>query len=30
MPYLITDDDNATDTRNGGIGSTNEGEDNNE
>ena len=30
MTYLITDDDNATDTRNGGIGSTNEGEDNNE
>ena len=30
MSYLITDDDNATDTRNGGIGSTNEGEDNNE
>ena len=30
MSYLITDDDCATDTRNGGIGSTNEGEDNNE
>lgn len=30
MTYLITDDDDATDTRNGGIGSTNEGEDNNE
>ncbi len=30
MSYLITDDDEATDTRNGGIGSTNEGEDNNE
>ena len=30
MSYLITDDDCATDTRNGGIGSTNEGDDNNE
>ena len=30
MSYLITDDDEATDTRNGGIGSTNEGDDNNE
>lgn len=30
MSYLITDDDSATDTRNGGIGSTNEGDDNNE
>ena len=30
MSYLITDDDCATDTRKGGIGSTNEGDDNNE
>lgn len=29
-PYLITDDDNATGNREGGIGSTNKGDDNNE
>lgn len=29
-PYLITDDDSATNVRLGGIGSTGEGEDNNE
>lgn len=28
-PYLITDDDNATGIRKGGIGSTNKGDDNN-
>ena len=28
-PYLITDDDSATGRREGGIGSTNKGEDNN-
>lgn len=27
MPFLITDDDNATDIRLGGIGSTNKGDD---
>ena len=30
MPFLITDDDNTTSRRIGGIGSTNKGEDNNE
>ena len=30
MPFLITDDDKTTDIRMGGIGSTNEGDDNNE
>lgn len=30
MPYLITDNDYVTDTRDGGIGSTNNGGDNNE
>lgn len=29
-PYLITDDDSATGNREGGIGSTNKGDDNNE
>ena len=29
MPFLITDDDNTTSRRIGGIGSTNKGEDNN-
>lgn len=29
-PYLITDDDNATGNRDGGIGSTNKGDENNE
>ena len=30
MPFLITDDDETTDIRLGGIGSTNKGDDNNE
>ena len=30
MPFLITDDDNTTSRRIGGIGSTNKGDDNNE
>ena len=29
-PYLITNDDSATGNREGGIGSTNKGDDNNE